>query len=110
MPGTLDVKILTSDQVFEDLDDIKNIREKTGDPDGQNSAYKSLIMAMYTRGKKKKKRWAQTGTVEQSEALDWLIFGFTQNLLLLHLETHLIANPFHQRKHFILLILLRFLV
>ena len=54
--NTLDVEILTSDQVFEDLDDIKNIREKTGDPDGQNSAYKSLIMAMYTRGKKKKKR------------------------------------------------------
>jgi hypothetical protein len=50
------VEILTSDQVFEDLDDIKNIREKTGDPDGNNSAYKSLIMAMYTRGKKKKKR------------------------------------------------------
>lgn len=52
----LDVEILTSDQVFEDLDDIKNIREKTGDPDSNNSAYKSLIMAMYTRGKKKKKR------------------------------------------------------
>lgn len=52
----LDVEILTSDQVFEDLDDIKNIREKTGDPDGNNQAYKSLIMAMYTRGKKKKKR------------------------------------------------------
>ena len=50
----LDVEILTSEQVFEDLDDIKNIREKTGgDGDG---AYKSLIMAMYTRGKKKKKR------------------------------------------------------
>lgn len=42
----LDVEILSSDQVFEDLDDIKNIREKTGDPDGNNSAYKSLIMAM----------------------------------------------------------------
>lgn len=27
----LEVEILTSDQVFEDLDDIKNIREKTGD-------------------------------------------------------------------------------
>lgn len=52
----LDVEILTSDQVFEDLDDIKNMREKTGDPDANNSAYKSLIMAMYTRGKKKKKR------------------------------------------------------
>lgn len=53
--NTLDVEILTSDQVFEDLDDIKNIREKTGG-DEQNSAYKSLVMAMYTRGKKKKKR------------------------------------------------------
>ena len=52
----LDVEILTSDQVFEDLDDIKNIREKTGDPDGNNSAYKSLVMAIVTRGKKKKKR------------------------------------------------------
>ena len=47
--------ILTSDQVFEDLDDIKNIREKTGG-DENNQAYKSLIMAMYTKGKKKKKR------------------------------------------------------
>ena len=52
----LDVEILTSDQVFEDLDDINNIKEKSGDPDGNNGAYKSLVMAMYTRGKKKKKR------------------------------------------------------
>lgn len=52
----MDAEILTSDQVFEDLDDIKNIREKTGDPDGQNSAYKSVLMGLYTRGKKKKKR------------------------------------------------------
>lgn len=52
----LDVEILTSEQVFEDLDDIKNIREKTGDADGKNAAYKALIMAMYTRGKKKKKK------------------------------------------------------
>lgn len=52
----LDVEILTSDQVFEDLDDIKNLREKQGDPDGNNSAYKSLVMSMYTRGKKKKNR------------------------------------------------------
>lgn len=51
----LDMEILTADQVFEDLDEIKNMKEKTGDQDG-NSAYKSLIMAMYTRGKKKKKR------------------------------------------------------
>ena len=51
----LDVEILTSDQVFEDLDDIKNIREKTGGEE-QSSAYKSLVMAMSTRGKKKKKR------------------------------------------------------
>ena len=50
----LDIEVLTDDQVYEDLDDIKNIREKTGgDGDG---AYKSIIMAMYTRGKKKKKR------------------------------------------------------
>lgn len=51
------MEILTSEQVFEDLDDIKNIREKTGgDGDG---AYKSLIMAMTTRSKKKKKnRWS----------------------------------------------------
>ena len=46
---------MTSDQVFEDLDDIKNIREKTGG-DENNQAYKSLIMAMYTKGKKKKKK------------------------------------------------------
>ena len=52
----MDVEILTSEQVFEDLDDIKNIREKTGDADGKNAAYKALIMAMYTRGKKKKKK------------------------------------------------------
>ena len=50
----LDVEILTSDQVFEDLDDIKNIREKTGGE--ESTAQKSAIMAMYTRGKKKKKR------------------------------------------------------
>ena len=52
----LDVEILTSDQVFEDLDDIKNMKDNSGDPDGNNGAYKSLVMAMYTRGKKKKKR------------------------------------------------------
>lgn len=50
----LDVEILTADQVFEDLDDIKNMKEKTGG-DG-DAAYKSLVMAMHTRGKKKKKR------------------------------------------------------
>lgn len=50
----LDVEILTSDQVFEDLDDIKNMKEKAGG-DG-DTAYKSLVMAMHTRGKKKKKR------------------------------------------------------
>jgi len=42
--------------VFEDLDDIKNIREKTGDPDGNNALGKSLMMAQYTRGSKKKKK------------------------------------------------------
>lgn len=51
----LDVEILTSDQVFEDLDDIKNIGDSTGGDDS-GGAYKSLVMAMYTRGKKKKKR------------------------------------------------------
>ena len=51
----LDVEILTSDQVFEDLDDIKNMKEKTAGGDG-DTAYKSLVMAMHTRGKKKKKR------------------------------------------------------
>ena len=51
----LDVEVLTSDQVFEDLDDIKNMKEKAGGGDG-DGAYKSLVMAMYTRGKKKKKR------------------------------------------------------
>ena len=53
----LDVEILTSDQVFEDLDDIKNMKEQGAGGDGNdNQAYKSLVMAMYTRGKKKKKR------------------------------------------------------
>lgn len=48
------MEILTEEQVYEDLADINNIREKTGgDGDG---AYKSLVMAMTTRGKKKKKR------------------------------------------------------
>lgn len=52
----LDVEILTSDQVFEDLDDIVKIREKTGDPEGNNSAYKQILMNLHSRGKKKKKR------------------------------------------------------
>lgn len=52
----LEVEILTSDQVFEDLDDIVKIREKTGDPEGNNSAYKQILMNLHTRGKKKKKR------------------------------------------------------
>ena len=51
----LEVEILTSDQVFEDLDDIVKIREKTGDPEGNNSAYKQILMNLHTRGKKKKR-------------------------------------------------------
>ena len=51
----LDVEILVKEQVFEDLDDIKNIREKTGG-DENNQLGKSLMMAMYTRGGKKKKK------------------------------------------------------
>ena len=51
--NVLDMEILTSEQVFEDLDDIKNIREKTGG--GESTNQKAAVMAMYTRGKKKKK-------------------------------------------------------
>lgn len=47
------MEILTSEQVFEDLDDIKKIREKTGGE--ESTAQKSAIMAMSLRGKKKKK-------------------------------------------------------
>ena len=56
------------------------MKEKAGGGDG-DSAYKSLVMAMYTRGKKKKKRWTEKSRAWTVKSYSYMVKILAKTLL-----------------------------